>query len=303
MARRGIKGFLDREIERTRADLSQLDDRAHLISLPGEGDLSTTVLLGNSSNAEFFARQLGPHLNQYGPSHFVVYPQIGFSTESIRDNYLQSIEHAEDRRKATVFFSMGQMVFNYLMTQPDVLGKVGTLDYAIGHSGVTRISDLQMRTRILLRIGTSIAPSHLGTKLYSSIKLRGAMKRQPHPDIPHETQRDFHLSNAMTSLYTEYGQWNFLRRVEELPAGALAQAAKHMLVKRVISAPKDSTVNRIKSFNHMRELYDDGTGNGGGWIQIVSDRLPYDSHALGALYPSDITDVLDIPSPEFKESA
>lgn len=302
MARRGIKGFWDKEVERTRADLSQLDDRAQLISLPGEGDLSTTVILGNSSNAQFFARELGPHLTRYGDAHFIVYPQIGFSTDSIRDNYLQSMENSKDCRKATVFFSMGQMVFNYLMAQDDVLDSVGTLDYAIGHSGVTRISDLQLRTRILLRIGTSIAPSHLGTKLYSSIKLRGAMKRQPHPDVPHETQRDFHLSNAMTSLYTEYGQWSFLRRVEELPAGSLAHAAKQMVVKRVITAPHDSTVNKEKSFKHLRELYDDGSGSGGGWMQVVSDRLPYDSHALGALYPADITDVLDIPSTGFNKS-
>lgn len=290
-----MSGLFKKEIARTRDEISWLDRRARLISLPADGDLSTIVFVGNSSNGDFFAKQLGPHLNRLGPAHFIAYPQLGFSTNAISDAYVEAVEKSDGMRKAVVFFSMGQLVFNYLMSRPEIAEGVGDIDYAIGDSGVTKSDDLQQRTQVLLKIGTFMPPSSLAAKIYGCFKQYVAAGKQLDmvAELSQEMQREFYMSTALTSLYTEFGQWKFIRHTEVLEPGSLASVAGRIAVKRFISAEQDKTVDPYRSFAHLQELYDDGSGDGGGWVHIIGDRRPRVSHAAGIMYPSEILSILN----------
>lgn len=82
-----IAAAVAKEIEMTRNDRRQRDDRAITIDTPGNGDLSMIFVVGNSADGEQYAKQLAPHLKDLGDTHFIAYPKKGFSVDSVGDNF------------------------------------------------------------------------------------------------------------------------------------------------------------------------------------------------------------------------
>lgn len=254
------------EMEMTRADLLNIDDRTTLLSLPGEGDLSTTVIVGNGANALQYAEQLGPHLTELGPAHFVVYPKQRFSLDSIGENLIEASDRSGGRRKAVIFFSMGQMVFNHLMARPEIAEGVGDLDYAIGDSGVTRIANLKAGTSFLLNVGGRIPDLHTFARVY-----------------------DLVIGQDNSKLYEDSSQWRWMLHAEELRPGQLADVGANIGVKKLIYSPNDYRVKHLDSHTDQNILW------GGGWDLEINRKRKSKSHTEGLSRPEDLVTILKRP--------
>lgn len=264
----------------------QYDDQARLVSTDSNKDLSIISLVGNGASGQQYARQLGPHLEEFGSSHFVVYPDKGFSTESIADRIREASQKDKHKRKALFVSSMGELVFNHLMIDTDLASDLGQVDYLISNDGVTNLSNLQPRIQKLLRVGAHVPVTKTTTSMYSLVRKAGAHKPLPHsPEISDELALQHAISTASTPLYAMSAQWRNMLHYSNLQPGSLTDFGSTIAHKVHITSPHDNVVDAQKSIADKRAVY-------GQFEQIIDRDMPYGSHAMGAEFPRYIKHVL-----------
>lgn len=258
-----LRSWMRAEIERTKADLRFRDSSTGIVSRPGRGGLSVSVVVGNGASGEKYADTIGPYLDDLGPSHFIVYPKSRFTPEAVGDGLLEIGQMDAGMPRAVLSFSMGQMVINYLYAKPGFAGDMGNVICLTSDSGVAQIDNLRLRTKLLLSLGGSINPSHTVSKIYDRI-----------------------MNTRDGRLYEEISQWNWMRNADTLRPGQLADVGRSIPLKYYVTAQGDPRVNLEQSYRDLNLYY------GSGWQWIVSHRRRQISHTEGFDKPQDFRDLL-----------
>lgn len=258
-----LRMWLRAEIERTKSDLSARDSSTGLISRPGKGDISTSVIIGNGASGEKYADAIGPYLDDFGPSHFIVYPQSRFEPDAVGDRLLEVGQIDKGMPRTIICFSMGQMIMNHLYTKSDFAEEMTNVVCLTSDSGVAQIDNLKFGTKLLLSVGGSMNPSHTVSVFY-----------------------DRAMNTRDGRLYEEISQWNWMLHADVLEPGQLKDVGHRIPYKYYISAPDDNRVNLERSYDDLNSYY------GGGWQWLVSPRRRRISHTEGFEKPQDFTDLL-----------
>ncbi len=269
------------------AERRRREDQAQLISREGTGDLSIIALVGNGASGRHYAKQLGPHLEEYGSTHFVAYPENGFSSESVAERILEAADRDKDRRKALFVSSMGEMVFNHLAADPEFAERLNPVDFLISNDGVTNISNLQPKMQRLIKMGVHLPVTKTTSALYSYIRKSGIHFAIPHePEVSDDEVLEHLFSTASTPLYAMSAQWKNMMKYERLADGTLREFGRSILHKVHLTAPNDSVINGDASYRDKLALY-------GDFERVTDHAMPAGGHALVAEFPSSIRRILD----------
>ena len=270
----------------SKAERRHRDDQAGLISTRNDKDLSIIVLVGNGANGRQYAKQLGPHLEDFGSTHFVVYPENGFSKESVADRILEAGAMDEGKRKAIFVSSMGEMVFNHQVAEPEFANQLGDIEFLISNDGVTNLSNIQPRIKRMLHVGAHIPVTKSTASAFGAVRRSAAHKSIPHgPEISDDEAREHALSTASTPLYALSAQWRNMLSYDRLPDGALREFGNRVHHKIHLTAPKDRVINGNESYQDKVRLY-------GDFERIVDYDMPEGGHALAAEFPGSVRRIL-----------
>lgn len=264
----------------------QRDDQARLISTQNDTDLSIIALVGNGANGSHYAKQLGPHLEEFGSTHFVVYPENGFSTESVGDRILEANEMDRGKTKAIFVSSMGEMVFNHQVANPEFAQQLEDVDFLISNDGVTNLSNVRPHIKGLLRIGAYIPITKTTVSAFGMARKTAMQKHIPHgPEITDEEAHEHERSTAATPLYALSAQWRNMLSYEPLADGSLEAFGRRIQHKVHLTAPNDRVINGDTSYEDKVRLY-------GDFERVIDYSMPEGGHALGAEFPASIKKIL-----------
>ncbi|HET8884546.1 MAG TPA: hypothetical protein VFM68_03680 [Candidatus Saccharimonadales bacterium] len=258
-------------------------DKASFITETNDRERSIYTLPGCRTDGRLVAEMLQPQFQAIGDTTFVAYPQKGFSLDSIKDGLLTAREKEKDKPASIYAISMGGLVLNALLADPEFRDNFGKLDTIVLDSSPSGIKDVRRSSRFALEYAAMFRDSWTMTQLAKHIMERRSTKSLEHEEhISDEQLRRYTVSSARTPLHLTRSQGDFIRK-SHLEPDSLKGVADN---KYFLHSAYDSVVNTDNAFIQYDQAF------GGGLIDVVDESRPHGSHAAGFGFQRKIVDLL-----------
>ncbi len=262
----------------------RLDDRVGMVSTQRDGDQAVYVLPGCRTDGRFLARALDEQFTSLGSTHFVAYPQKGFSVDSVRDAILEARAEDDGRPASFYVLSMGGIVLSKLLADQEFRDTVGTIEAAVFDSSPIGAHTLTAHTRRAMHAAARLPRSWSLAHMYTY-----AMQHRAHHIESDSSQSDIlreHLATtAKTPLQAVSGQTQLIRdaRFKTAELHVPGQTINRMAY---IAASMDDVVDVDYAHAEYERVYDRN-------IEYVVDTMrPSPSHAAGPEHWQKVVELL-----------
>ena len=255
----------------------RLDDHADVVSTQREGDASIYVLPGCRTDGRFLSRALEPHFQELGSTHYMVYPQKGFSLDAVRDTLLDAREKDSETPARFYVLSMGGIVLSSLLRDAEFRDKMGTIDTVVFDSSPIGAHTLTPSTRRAMRSAVTIPHSWSVSRAYSYAMQRRAQRiaiTAPHADLI----REHAATTAKTPLHAVSGQ-AYLIDHARFQDGELHESGAAIRTMAYVSARTDDVADPYTSVAEFERVYARPIKH------VIDAARPTPSHAAGPEYP------------------
>lgn len=268
-----------REVHRGRSD------KASVLSVVRDGDLSTFFVPGYHADGEVIAKNLDKHLAHTGTTHYAVHPEKGFDIDSIKEQWIEARKKDGFRPTRIYAQSMGALLFAHLATDEEFMEQFGEIRDVNLDCGLSGRDDLGLYSKLAMAAGI-ILPSTYTTgkiyKLFNSQDLRDEIEHDP--SVTDEEVMEHYLSSANTPFSAGKSQIWFMHTHDaaDMDLSALGATIDGLRYRAPL---KDKVVNNQRAAETYSRTYDRP-------LELWTDTRVKEGHALAPEWPQGAVDML-----------
>lgn len=245
-------------------------------------DRAIYTLPGSRTDGRVIGEMLETSFKDLGDRYYTVYPEKGFSVDSIKHNLLESRQGNIDKPASFYAMSMGGLVLSHLLNDADFRQNFGEIDTVIFDSSPSSVADVRPPTKRALDAAGIFGDSWFvsrATQLRTHQKLRNSKPfvKDVTEDLVHKQR----ISTAKVSIPTSVAQGMFIGQTN-IRDWDFSDVARR---KYFISSPHDNVINTEPA----RKVYDRTYG---GVTDIIDTNRPHGSHAEGIVYQRLMADLM-----------
>lgn len=259
------------------------DTQASLLENKNDTDDQVVYTIpGCRNDGLVIANMLEPRFKNLGDTGYVVYPQKGFSIESVKDKLLESRQKNIDKPASFYTISMGGLVLSRLLMDGEFRDNFGEVDKIILDSSPSSIDDVRRPTRRALNTAGMVGESWLVHNAYQAYIRRQARGVDYNgADVTPEQAYEMAAASAKTSLSATVAQGAFIHQ-SDIKEMELSNVANEVYYVRSVY---DDVIDTDAAY----EVYDQSyTGIG----EVVDTSRSHGNHAGGVVYQKVISEIL-----------